>query len=69
MAGPETYKTKELLEIAQRFRKRAAECRPSTYRDLMFRTARELEEIVEALTMADKTDVATSDVSKTGTNS
>jgi hypothetical protein len=69
MVGPETCKTKELLEIAQRFRARAADCQPSTYRELMFRTARELEGIVEALTTTDETDGATSDVSKTGTNS
>ena len=45
IAGMElrSVKAKELLEMVQRFRARAADCEPGHYRELILRTADELE--------------------------
>jgi hypothetical protein len=45
IAGMElrSVKAKELLEMVQRFRARAVDCEPGYYRELILRTAGELE--------------------------
>jgi len=44
MAELRAIKSQELRELAKRFRDRATETSPGIYRDLMLRTAAELEE-------------------------
>ena len=55
LAGMElrSVKAKELLEMVQRFRARAAECEPGFYRDLILRTANELEAHAQTLVAED----------------
>ena len=44
-----SVKAQELIELAHRFRVRAADCPPDVYRDLILRTAGELEELAQSL--------------------
>ena len=48
-----SVKAKELLEMVLRIRARAAECEPGYYRELILRTADELEAHAEKLAAED----------------
>jgi hypothetical protein len=52
----------ELRELAARFRKRADEAAPGHYRDLMLRTASELEERAQGLDASGGTELILLDI-------
>jgi hypothetical protein len=57
MAELRSVKSRELRELAKRFREHAAEAAPGTYRDLMLRTMAELEELAQSLEASDGSEL------------
>lgn len=66
MAELRSVKSRELRELAKRFREHAAEAVPGTYRDLMLRTMAELEALAQSLESSDGSELVLFDENKDG---